>query len=205
MDKEELIDIHFKYSRRTDIPLIWNMYINCGYNINLFREEHYDYLLKLCIPSFVDKLEDVDILYYLDDIFNYLFFTNYCKECVRDKKYFRDKKIRNVLIYWIRSIKLNQQIDLAKLDIILKLYSDDCIIHKENYIKIKKKKIEEQLVIKDIDLVNNSYEPIIKYFDFSNPLIFSIGTYTKEDRRRYKDKLREKKRFKKRLISKNIL
>jgi hypothetical protein len=203
--REELIDIHLKYSSRTEIPLIWNMFINCGYSINLFREEHYDYLLKLCIPSFVDKLEDVDILYYLYDIFNYLFFTTYCKECIREKKYFRDKKIRNVLIYWIRSIKLNQQIDLVKINIVLKLYSANCEIHKEEHIPKKKRELNKSVLIKNIDLVNSSDESIIKYVDFSNPFIFSIGTYTEEDRRRYKDKLREKKRFKKRLISKNIL
>jgi hypothetical protein len=203
--KEELIDIHLKYSRLTDIPLIWNMYINCGYDVDVFRETHYDYLLNLCIPSFVDKLEELDILYYLEDIFKFLFFTTFCKECIREKRHFRNKKIRNLLIYWIRSIKLNKQIDAANINIVLKLYSENCEIHKEQHVQKKKKQIDRSVFIKEIDGTNESIVYVNQYINFSTPFVFSMGTYTKKKGRRYKDNNREKNILKKKLKRKDIL
>jgi hypothetical protein len=204
--KEELTDINCKYSRLTQIPLIWHMFINCGYDVTIFRETHYQYLLNLCIPSFVDKLEDIDIIYYLDDMFAFLFCKKYCTDCIRERKYFRDKKIRNVLIYWIHSIKLEKEIDLSKIDIVLKLYDINCKIH--NPIeelpvqkKIKMIGLDNSILVKDI---YDTGEHKQLFIDFTYPFVFSIGTYTKEDRRRYKNKLREKNRFKKRQNSKTI-
>lgn len=206
--KEELVDLHFKYSSRTEIPLIWNMFINCGYDVNVFREEHYDYLLKLCIPSFVDKLEELDILYYLEDMFIFLSCTTFCKECLKERKHFRDKKVRNVLIYWIRSIKLNKQIDITLINIILKLYSANCEIHKEEPIQKKKRELDKSVIIKDICGMNESIQFIDSvnlYINFSSPFVFTMGTYTKKKDRRYKDNNREKNIFKKKLKRKDIL
>jgi hypothetical protein len=193
--KNELIDLHLKYSRRTEIPLIWNMFINCGYNVDVFRETHYDYLLSLCIPSFVDKLEELDILFYLEDMFRFLSCTTFCIECLRERRYFRDKKIRNVLIYWIRSIKLNKQIDIAKINIILKLYSINCDIHKEDHVQKKKRELDKSVLIKEIDGKNEFIVSFNKYINLSNPFVFTMGTYTKKKGRRYKDKNREKNIF----------
>jgi hypothetical protein len=217
--KDELVDLHFKYSSRTDIPLIWHMYINCGYDVDVLREAHYDYLLALCIPSFVDKLEELDILYYLEDMFKFLSCTTFCKHCLLERKHFRDKQIRNVLIYWIRSIKLNQQIDVSKINIILKLYPVPCDIHTEEQVQKKKRPLDKSVLIKDIDdgrmpnqsladdlsVKNESLESVNPYINFSYPFVFTMGTYTKKKTRRYKDNNREKNIFNKKLKRKDIL
>ena len=190
--KEELIEIDLMYSRLTHIPLLWHMFRNCGYDVSIFREKHYGYLLDICIPSFVDKLEDDEIIYYLEDMFIYLLYTDYCQKCIQARNHFRTKCVRNVLIYWIHSIKLDKVIDVEKINIILELYNKNCETH--NAIKRLKR---SSIAVKDIDDEVSTSNFCI---DFSYPFIFSMGTYTKIKDRRYKDNSRMKNRLKKKTI-----
>lgn len=208
--KNELIEINKKYCSRANIPLIWHMFINNYYDIDNFKTTHYDYLLNICIPSFIDKLEESDIRFYLLDIFQFLENNNYCKDCISEKKSFRSKSIRKILIYWLETLKLGKNIDKSKLDELFKIYSLDCSIHNliEKCISpVHKKRCDEsKLVIKYIDESVDSNE--IFYMNFMNPFVFSMGSYTKEDKRKdrrlYKDKRREKMRLKKGGTVKNI-
>jgi hypothetical protein len=138
-------------------------------------------------------------------MFKFLSCTRFCKNCLLERKHFRDKKIRNVLIYWIRSIKLNQQIDVAKINIILKLYCVTCDIHTEEQVQKKKRPLDKSVLIKDIDVNNESIESFNQYINFSYPFVFTMGTYTKKKSRRYKDNNREKNIFNKKLKRKDIL
>lgn len=189
--KNEIVDLSDQYCGLTAIPFIWHMFIDCYYDVELFKTTHYEYLLTRCIPSYIDKLEDLDIRYYLFDIFNFLEINEYCNDCIREKKHFRSKTTRKTLIYWVESLKSGKDIDDAKIEPILKLYSKKCKIH--NMIEKCNMPVPRVLVKEIGDKIE--IKPF--YIDFSYPLEFSMGTYTKEDKRRYKDKRREKMRLKK--------
>lgn len=204
--KNELIDLNKKYCSRTSIPLIWHMFIDNYYDLESFKTNHYDYLLKICIPSFIDKLEDLDIKFYLLDIFLFLENTNYCKDCIREKKNFRSKSVRKLLMYWLETLKLGKTVEVSKLNEIFKIYNIDCSTHnliEKSLSPLHKKRYEPpKLPIKDITGYDEMSKPF--YIDFTVPLVFSMGVYTKQDKRRYKDKRREKMRLKKNRKVKNI-
>ncbi len=206
--KDELIDLNRQYSSMTSIPLIWHMFINCYYDLDRFKAVHNDYLLEKCIPSFVDKLEDGDIRFYLCDILQFLKDEKkpYCIQCMGEKKYFRSKRVRKLLIYWVKTLKEGSDVEKSIVEDIFKIYDVNCSVHNliEKCISpVHKKKCDTtNQTVKTIDIPIIDSKPF--YIDFSYPLVFSMGTYTPENRRRYKDKRRKKMKLKKRGKVKNI-
>jgi hypothetical protein len=206
--KNELIDLNKQYCANTSIPLIWHMFINCCYDLDKFKIKHYEYLLELCIPSFIDKLEDSDIRFYILDILEFLKDENksYCQQCVSEKKNFRSKNVRKLLIYWVKTLKSGIDVDKQVVGEIFKIYKVNCSIHnliEECISPLHKKKCDVfNKNVKNIDVFTEEIKPF--YIDFSYPFEFSMGKYTKEDKRRYKDKRREKMRLKKGRKVKNI-
>lgn len=186
----ELIQINCKLE---NMPLIWHMFVDSGYDVDNLRLAHYNYLTTLCIPSFVDQLEDLDILYYLNDIFTYFSIEFYCTECVKERVHFRSKILREFLIDWLSCIKFGKIINDTYKDIIVRLYKVNCPLHTERVVIKRSKNIHKEQTVK-------SYGT---YLNLSIPFEFTIGTYTKEDRKNDKLKKRDKLRQKKKKI-KNI-
>jgi hypothetical protein len=89
-----------------DPPLIWKLYRDCYYDIERFRIVHHTYLLNVSAGSYVDQLEDIDIVFYINDILSYYDVENYCKECVNKHIGFDKKELRGIIIQWLLAKKL---------------------------------------------------------------------------------------------------
>jgi hypothetical protein len=82
-------------------PLIWKLFRDCFYNIERFRIVHHTYLLNVSAASYVDQLEDIDIVFYIDDILSFYEIENYCKDCVNNHIGFDKKDLKNIIIQWV--------------------------------------------------------------------------------------------------------
>ena len=102
--KSELRSLHNKVR---DMPILWLMFVDSDYDIIKFKCKYYSHLLELCIPNYVEKLGDEDIIDYLLDIFRELNITDYCGKCLLSKEILKDRKVKKSIIGWIRYLKLN--------------------------------------------------------------------------------------------------
>jgi hypothetical protein len=110
-------------------PLVWHMFKSCRYDINNFKSIHHGYLLNMCISSFIDGLENDDIIFYLHDMFEFFKIENYCKKCIDEARDIRTKMVRNTLIKWIAALKLAIPFMQEDMFFLIKLYIKPCIIH----------------------------------------------------------------------------
>lgn len=198
---EELLRFNVSFYQ---MPLVWHLFVDSGFNISKMKDKHYQYLSTICIPSFIDQLEEDDIVFYIEDIFGFYSITTYCKKCIQDKKHLRHKIVRDTLIQWIQTIKFSldnvRSDNLKGMLNLLSLYDVECPIHNKKLEILKKRRLQnlDSQIVKNIDINYTGY------LDLSKPFEFTMGTYTKEDQSRYKDKRREKNRLKKKYKSKTI-
>jgi hypothetical protein len=118
-------------------PLVWHMFKNCRYDINRLKAIHYQYLLGVCISSFIDGLENEDIVFYLNDMFEFFKIDCYCKKCIDEFRDIRSKLVRNTLIKWIAALKLAVPFIREDMYYLIKLYISPCIIHNKRKIITK--------------------------------------------------------------------
>lgn len=157
-----------------DMPIIWNMFVDSGFDIKTFKEKYYFRLLEICIPNYVYKLGDLDIVDYLIDIFEYSS-IDYCKKCILDRIEIRSRKVTSALVNWINYLKLNFIIFEKTIDDLNRIYSKKSCCHNiDNYYKN----------ITEKDILNFS-------LDFTKPL-FSVGYKTREDKKLYWKRRKEK-------------
>ena len=88
-----------------DSPLIWKIYRDCKYNLEKFKLLNLTYLTFCCTKNFVDQLENVDIFFYIEDIFLFHNYKTYCVRCITDTSIIRSKRLKNILINWFLSQK----------------------------------------------------------------------------------------------------
>jgi hypothetical protein len=158
----------------SDMPLIWNMYVDCNYNLNDFKYKYYDYLLPLCIPSYVDQIDDNDIRYYLNEIFDHVGSIYFCSKCINDLEHIRTKKIKDILIDWISYLKNGTMLLRSTIDKLKRIYGTEYCIHN----------------IHNIHNFENKGDKFILDIDLSKPM-FCVGYYNHE-----KEKRRQKKSYK---------
>jgi hypothetical protein len=173
-----------------DMPILWAMFVDSDYDIVKFKYKYYDYLMELCIPNYVEKLGDEDMIDYIIDIFkNYN--TTYCSRCLLSKKYLKDRKVKKSVIGWIRYLKLNKSFQSKHIRDIELLYG--------NFIC-------SCTGVRIINIFNNGNGngngngDFTVGIDFTQPL-FNVGYKGKKDKSEY---LRKKKIIerKKRLLNK---
>jgi hypothetical protein len=109
-----------------DSPLIWKLYKDCYYDIELFRTIHHTYLLNVSVVSYVDQMEDIDILFYINDIFLYYEIWNYCKECLNTYVGFDKKELKGIIIQWLLSKKVLDVFTRSNLTKLCKMFSIPC-------------------------------------------------------------------------------
>lgn len=156
-----------------DMPIVWNMFVDSDFDIVKLKYKYYSSLLEICIPNYVDKLGDLDIVDYLIDIFIYSN-TVYCNKCIIERKGIRSRKVKNALINWIKYLKLNHTMSIKSIEDLNNIYSKISCFH--------------------INLLNNynlSNNDLIRGLDFTKPL-FCVGYTTKEDKKLYWKRKREK-------------
>jgi len=180
--KEELLLFNYEMTiHNINMPLVWNMFVNCEYNITKLRSKHFYYLSEMCIPSFVEQMDDDDIIFYLKQIFLY-FGINYCRKCIQEKIKIKSKKVTFIIIDWILSIKYYKNFNEDYFDKLSNIYSKEKCIHRPK-IYINR-------------IINNSFN-ISLDIDLSKPL-FCVG-YDENDENKenhkklYKNKLRHKR------------
>lgn len=161
-----------------DMPIVWSMFVDSDFDIIKFKYKYYSRLLDICIPNYVDKLGDLDIIDYLIDIFIYSN-TDYCTKCIIDKRDIRSRSVNNALISWIKYLKLNVSISTKSIDNLQKIYNKTSCFH---IIKNNKNNVR--------DISYNMLD-----LDFTKPL-FCVGYKTKEDKKMYwKRKIEQMRRM----------
>jgi hypothetical protein len=126
ISKNDLININ---NVLKDAPLVWHMFKNSRYDINVLKIIHFPYLSNVCISSFVDGLENEDIIFYLNDMFEFFKIDSYCKKCIDDAKHIRSRIVRNTLINWMCFLKLAKPFTRLDMYYLIKLYIKPCITH----------------------------------------------------------------------------
>jgi hypothetical protein len=109
-----------------DSPLIWKLYKDCYYDIEHFRIINNTYLLNVSVVSYVDQMEDIDILFYINDIFSYYDIGNYCKECLNNYVGFDKKELKGIIIQWLLRKKLLDVFTRSNLAKLCKMFSIPC-------------------------------------------------------------------------------
>lgn len=104
-----------------DMPILWSMFVDSDYDIVKFKYKYYNYLLELCIPNYVEKLGEEDMIDYIIDIFQH-YNTIYCSKCLLSRKYLKDKKVKNAITGWIRYLKLNKYFESRHINDLDMLY-----------------------------------------------------------------------------------
>lgn len=157
--KDELKNIN---SKLFDMPLVWHMYVNCDYNIIKLRQKYYNFLQEMCVSSFVEQMDDDDIIFYLRQIFIY-FDINYCSKCIEEKNHIKSNSITKIIKDWVLSINFNILFSRDYADKISKLYSIIECIHRPKIYRKSNKNIK--------NIIN---------IDLSKPL-FCVGYTNKEE------------------------
>jgi hypothetical protein len=157
-----------------DMPISWIMFYDCDFDIEKLKLKYYENLLELCIPNYVDKLNDLDIIDYIIDIFIY---SNdlYCGRCILEKKDINTLKVRKALIKWIFFLKLKTDIPQREIENIRNIYGKNTCYHNKN-------------ISNNILNILNIFEITL---DFSKPL-FCEGYKLKQDRKNYFKRIKEK-------------
>ena len=109
-----------------DSPLIWKLYKDSYYDMEHFRTIHNTYLLNVSVVSYVDQMEDIDIIFYINDIFLYYDIGNYCKECINNNVGFDKKELKDIIIQWLLSKKLLDVFTRSSLAKLCKMFSIPC-------------------------------------------------------------------------------
>jgi hypothetical protein len=109
-----------------DAPLIWKLYKDCYYDIERFRILHNTYLLSVSVVSYVDQMEDIDIVFYINDIFSSYGIDNFCKECLNNNVGFNSKELKSILIQWLLDKKLLDVFTKSNLAKLYKMFSIPC-------------------------------------------------------------------------------
>jgi hypothetical protein len=89
-----------------DAPLIWRLYRDCYYDIERFRIINHTFLLNVSVFSYVDQLEDIDIVFYIHDILSCYEIEYYCNDCVEKHIGFDNKELKGIIIQWLLAKKL---------------------------------------------------------------------------------------------------
>lgn len=167
-------ELRYFNSNLKDMPVIWHMFTDSDFDILKLKYRYYSYLLDICIPSYVEKLDDRDIEDYIIDIcINYN--IQYCHKCTSEKNNIKSNKVKNVLISWLRSLKLSKNFSDKYINDIRNVYGEQYCCHKEDDKDDKE------------DQVN------MLYIDMSKPL-FCVGYYDKgEEKKRYIKNLKDRK------------
>lgn len=185
-------------SKVRDMPILWLMFVDSDYDLIKFKYKYYDYLLELCIPNYVDKLEDRDIIDYIINIF-VIHNKRYCSKCLFSKKCIRDKKIKNCMIDWIRYLKLNKYFQLKHITYLGLLYGKflcSCTRGNLSNVNVNDIKDDDKDDIKDFTIG----------IDFTKPL-FTPGYKGKNDKSEYwiKKKIIERKKYYKKIFKSKFL
>jgi hypothetical protein len=164
------------------MPIVWLMLVDSDYDMLKFKLKYYTYLLDLCIPNYVEKLIDEDLIDYLIDIFE---FSNiiYCNKCLESKIELKTRKIKNILIGWLRYLKLNKSFDQRHINYLTSIY-DKLFCKCSNF---------SMHSINSILNLNN----FMSGLDFRKPL-FHIGYKNKKDKKYYFRRKRDENRRKER-------
>lgn len=189
-NKFELIDID---NMLVDSPLIWKLYRDCKYNLERFKIVNYNYLLISSVGSYVDQLEKEDLVFYIEDIFIYYNYTQYCKKCVSYTNNLRNRNLRDILMNWFlfqKKLGIFKQSDLNVL----------CDMFKINCEKHNKKKSTTKF---KTDIINIEFTggPIKEDFVFTAGSNNSNETNVKQI---VKNKKKNKNVLKKKVVIKTI-
>lgn len=159
-----------------DMPILWTMFVDSDYDTLKFKYKYYNYLLDVCIPNYVDKLGDEDMIDYIMDIFHH-YNSSFCNKCLLSRKYLRDRKVKNAVIGWIRYLKLNKCFQSRHISYLELLYG---------------KFVCACIGIKSINIFNNDFTVGL---DFTKPL-FTVGYKEKTYKSDYwiKKKIIERKK-----------
>lgn len=169
-----------------DMPFIWNMFVECNYNIKTLKEKYHYHLLPLCIPSFVDQFNDIDSIEYIQDICE-VFDINHCSKCLMTERVsLRCQEVKNSLIEWVKSTTFHTRMPKKNVDTIKNIYGTLYCHH-------NRPRVICRIKINNIPSVSNSN--FVLNIDFTLPL-FCVGyknknerkIYIKETRRKYKEK-----------------
>lgn len=173
--KTELRSINNKIR---DMPIVWLMFVDSDYDMLKFKLKYYTYLLDLCIPNYVEKLIDEDLIDHLIDIFEFSGIM-YCNKCLQSKIELKTRKIKNIIIGWLRYLKLNKSFDQRHINYLTSIYD-------KLFCKCSK------FSIHSISILNNEYD-FTSGLDFSKPL-FHMGYKDKKDKKYFRRKREEKRR-----------
>ena len=195
--KLELIEID---SMLIDSPLIWNMYRNCKYNLERFKLINFNYLLVCSAGSYVDQLEKDDIVFYIEDIFMFYNFVNYCGLCLEDRGNLKNRKLRSILINWFLFQKRLGIFTKDDLGTICEMFKMNCLKHN--------KKDEANVKYFDSSIINFEFTggPITENFVFkaaSNEETANNVTKKKSNTKKLRLK-KSKKVLKKKVVIKTI-
>ncbi len=188
-----------------DMPLTWHMFVDCDYDIVKFRNKYYDYLLPLCVPSYVEQFDDTDILEYLDDMFK-VKNINYCEKCIEQRINIRSKQVKEILKEWIHSILFNKIIPEKYVYELIHIYDKKYCSHNSDEDNEDKKEDYKRHRMHRMHRMHKEENTSIEFFfniDFYKPL-FSVGFKTKQDIIDYKNKQRIKRIIKNRKNIKNL-
>ena len=196
--KLELIEID---SMLTDTPLIWNMYRDCKYNLERFKLINFNYLLVCSAGSYVDQLEKDDIVFYIEDIFMFYNFVNYCEKCVEATGKLKNRKLRSILIDWFLFQKRLGIFTKEDLNIICEMFKMNCLKHD--------KKDEDNVKYLDSSVINFEFTggPIKDNFVFkaaSNDDTTNNVTKKKSTNKKKLKIKKSKKVLKKKVVIKTI-
>jgi len=178
-----------------DMPILWIMFVDSDYDLVKFKYKYYDYLLELCIPNYVDKLEDQDIIDYIMDIF-FHYNKRYCSKCLLSKKYIKEKKVKNCTIDWLRYLKLNKSFQLKHITYLGSIYGKfSCSCRRVNHIHNNNNNNNNNNIHNNNNNNNNEYDFTIG-INFTQPL-FTIGYKGENDKSEYwmKKKIKERKKL----------
>jgi hypothetical protein len=170
-------ELRFFNSKLKDMPIIWHMFTDSDFDIVTLKYKYYSYLLELCIPSYIEKIDESDIVEYIIDIcINHN--IQYCYGCISEKHNIKTRIVKNALISWIRNLKLGKHFSDSHIDNIRNTYEKYNCFH--NY---------KDGACPPGDNKENGNDLCI---DLSKSL-FCVGYYNKnEEKRNYRNKIRVK-------------
>jgi hypothetical protein len=193
--KLELIEID---SMLIDSPLIWNMYRDCKYNLERFKLINYNYLMIYSAGSYVDQLEKDDIVFYIEDIFMFYNFVNYCELCLEDRGKLKNRKLKGILIDWFLFQKRLGIFTKDDLNTICEMFKMNCLKHD--------KKDEATVKYFDSSIINFEFTggPIKDNFVFKAASNNDLNKRKLKNKKNKKKIKKSKKVLKKKVVIKTI-
>jgi hypothetical protein len=169
-------ELRYFNSKLKDMSVIWHMFTDSDFDIVTLKYKYHSYMVEICIPSYIEKLDDQYIVEYIIDIcMNHN--IDYCYKCISEKNNIKSIKIKKVLINWIKKLKLGKYFSDKYINDITDIYG--------KYLCYHNKKIS----LSDTNEESKEYSVCI---ELSKPL-FCIGYYDKDEEKKiYRQKMREK-------------